>query len=95
MHMVKCTEKAYDGTKYKKTWMVYHDTLSLMTAHDCIEWMKTQMVDAAVDERKCLATTSGFFRLQIKKSCLDQLKREELCVFSHSLVIQHWLINQM
>ncbi|KAL7554754.1 hypothetical protein ACHAWF_018297 [Thalassiosira exigua] len=44
-HIFKETEKAYSGTKYAKTWMVYHDALSLMTAEDCIAWMKTQMVD--------------------------------------------------
>ena len=52
-HMMKATEKAYVGTKYADSWMVYHDTLSLMTAKESKAWMKTQFIDVdAPDNEK-------------------------------------------
>ena len=46
-HVVMETKKTYENTKYKDCWMFYHDALSLMTAKDCVEWMKNQYIDEA------------------------------------------------
>ena len=39
-HIFQSTADYFKGTKYKDTWLVYHDALSLMTWKECIEWMK-------------------------------------------------------
>ncbi|KAL7534623.1 hypothetical protein ACHAXR_006003 [Thalassiosira sp. AJA248-18] len=39
------TKKAYENTVHKDTWMFYHDALKLMTAKDCVDWMKKQFID--------------------------------------------------
>jgi len=41
-HMMVETAKAYKGTAFEKTWVIYHDALSLMTAKETMKWMKTQ-----------------------------------------------------
>ena len=43
-HIVRESAKVYKGTKYEHTWVFYHDALSLMTAKETVEWMKTQKV---------------------------------------------------
>ena len=43
--MVLETKKTYENTKYKDCWMFYHDALSLMTAKECVAWMKEQYID--------------------------------------------------
>ena len=44
-HIVLETQKEFVGTIHEKTWMFYHDALSLMTADDCVKWMKQQHID--------------------------------------------------
>jgi hypothetical protein len=34
------------GTKHEHDWLFYHDALSLMTAKDCIAWMKDKNIHA-------------------------------------------------
>jgi hypothetical protein len=31
------------GTTHEKDWVFYHDALSLMTANETMEWMKTHI----------------------------------------------------
>ena len=39
-HIMTESELVMKGTKYEGTWMIYHDTLSLMTAERTKQWMK-------------------------------------------------------
>ena len=48
-HIVCESEKIYANTPFKDSWMFYHDALSLMTANDCREWMKTQKISEDSD----------------------------------------------
>ena len=36
------TTKAYKGTKFKHTYLWYHDALSTMTDNDCMKWMEDE-----------------------------------------------------
>ena len=38
--MMKESERVMKGTIHEKTWMVYHDALSIMTSRSTKEWMK-------------------------------------------------------
>lgn len=39
-HMMRESEQVMKGTIHEKTWMVYHDALSIMTSRSTKEWMK-------------------------------------------------------
>jgi hypothetical protein len=39
-HIVEESAIMFQGTKHKDSWVFYHDTLSLMTAKETVEWMK-------------------------------------------------------
>ena len=39
-HMMRESERVMQGTIHEKTWMVYHDALSIMTSRSTKEWMK-------------------------------------------------------
>ena len=44
-HMVKESQKMFDGTEHEKDWRMYHDALTTMTCKTTKAWMKNQ-VDA-------------------------------------------------
>ena len=41
-HIIRKSEQVFADTALEKSWVFYHDALSLMTATDTVEWMKTQ-----------------------------------------------------
>ena len=41
-HMMQESERVMKGTIHEKTWMVYHDALSIMTSRSTKEWMKSK-----------------------------------------------------
>jgi hypothetical protein len=43
-HIMWAIEKACQGTRHSKDWMIYHDAPLLMTAQDCKDWMKTKQI---------------------------------------------------
>ena len=40
-HIFTSTEKAFKGSRFEKTWRVYHDALKLMMGKDAVAFMKT------------------------------------------------------
>ena len=42
VHMIRVGEAQYNGTKYADDWAFYHDSLSLMTSNENLEWMKNR-----------------------------------------------------
>ncbi len=42
-HIVK-QKKCYQNTEHSDTYMFYHDASSLLTANQCVEWMKKQKI---------------------------------------------------
>ena len=44
MHIVVKTRDFFKGTNHEDDWLFYHDALSLLTAKDCIAWMKKTLV---------------------------------------------------
>jgi len=44
LHVHDKTKEAFKGTKYKETYLFYHDALSTRTDKDCINWMKEESI---------------------------------------------------
>ena len=44
-HIIVESAALFVGTPHEHDWVFYHDALSQLTAHETIEWMKTQMFD--------------------------------------------------
>ena len=44
MHIISKARYLYKRTNHEDDWLLYHDALSLMTAKDCINWMKETSV---------------------------------------------------
>ena len=43
IHIVIKTRDFFKGTNHEDDWLFYHDALSLLTAKDCIAWMKSHV----------------------------------------------------
>ena len=41
-HLIRATDKVFEGTTHENDWLFFHDALSLMTAKDTVKWMKQQ-----------------------------------------------------
>lgn len=38
--MIQRADEVMSNTRYSNDWMFYHDSLSLITSKECLQWMK-------------------------------------------------------